>query len=132
MDRSRATRVSGVLLLAAGTLLLAWAVAEGQASIAFLLIIPVIYGSGPLAALSVLAIIGGMMLIFLSLVPSRARESVEGPAQETNREWGGVVLIGPVPIIIGSAGMLKDRRVLMLLAIISSLVLALFLFTLLR
>jgi uncharacterized membrane protein len=125
MDRYRALRLTGGLLLAAGIVLLAWAAAEGQVSLALVLIVPVLYGAGPLAALSFVTIFAGIVLAFLSFFRSAACE--DGPAApEGGKEWSGVILIGPIPIVIGSAGMLKKRGALVLLTILSLLAMALF------
>jgi uncharacterized membrane protein len=43
-----------------------------------------------------------------------------------------VILIGPIPIVIGSAGMLKKRGALVLLTILSLLAMALFLLAIRR
>jgi uncharacterized protein (TIGR00304 family) len=48
------------------------------------------------------------------------------------REFGGVVLIGPIPIVFGSARALRGTWALAALGVLSLLVLLLFLFILLR
>lgn len=132
MDRYRAMRLASALLMAGGFLLLAWAALQGQVSFAFVLIIPVIYGAGPLAALSMLMVFAGVMLLFLSLFKSTVRMDALAAPETAKKEWGGVILIGPVPIVIGSAGMLKRRGPLILLAILSTVLLVFFLLMFLR
>lgn len=132
MDRYRAMRLSGEALILAGILIMAWAALEGQVSFALVLIIPVIYGTGPLAVISFLSIFIGMALVLLSFLRSVGRVDTITAHQGTKKEWGGVILIGPIPIIIGSAGMLKRRGVIVLLAVLSVIVLVLFLLTILR
>lgn len=132
MDRYRAMRLSGVLLILTGIVLMAWAALEGQASFALVLVIPVLYGTGPLAAVAGLAIFSGVVLVFLSFIRAAEGAEAEETPEGVKKEWGGVILIGPIPIVIGSAGMLKGRRAIILLAVLSMLVLALFLFTFLR
>ncbi len=132
MDRYRAMRLTGEALILAGILIMAWAALEGQVSFALVLIIPVIYGTGPLAVTAFLSIFAGMALVFLSLLRSLGRVDTVNAHKGTKKEWGGVILIGPIPIIIGSAGMLRGRKAILLLAVLSVIVLVLFLLTILR
>ena len=127
MDRSRAMRLSGASLLLLAIALLAWAVLDGQVSFALEFIIPVLYGTGPLLAVAVLMAFAGMMLVFLSVLGPGVRTETSAGSEGAKKEWGGVILIGPIPIVIGSAGMLKGRGAIVLLAVLSVLVLALFL-----
>jgi len=131
MDRYRVLRFAGGALVMLGLVLLVLAVLEGQASLALVLIVPVIYGTGPLLAISVLMIFAGLVLAFLSFFQA-APGADTANAPRGKKEWGGVILIGPIPIVIGSAGMLKGRGAIVLLAMLSILVLLLFLFTFLR
>jgi uncharacterized membrane protein len=128
MHRHRVMRLSGELLILLGLVLLAWAVLEGQASFALLFVIPVLYGSGPLVAIAALMVFGGAVLVFLSFFKAPAGKDTIASPGRAEREWGGVILIGPVPIVIGSAGMLKGRGAIVLLAALSVLVLLFFLF----
>jgi uncharacterized protein (TIGR00304 family) len=131
MDRYRALRFAGGALVMLGIVLLVLAVLEGQASLALVLIVPVIYGTGPLLAISVLMIFAGLALAFLSFFQATPGTDTAN-APRGKKEWGGVILIGPIPIVIGSAGMLKGRGAIVLLVMLSILVLLLFLFTFLR
>ena len=132
MDRFRAIRLLGASLILLAIALLAWAVLDGQVSFALVFIIPVLYGTGPLLAVSVLMAFGGAALLFLSFFGPAVRSDASAAPEGAKKEWGGVILIGPIPIIIGSAGMLKGRKAIVLLAVLSVIVLALFLFTILR
>jgi uncharacterized membrane protein len=132
MDRYRAMRLSGIALMLAGIAMMIWAAVEGQLSFALVLIIPIIIGTGPLAAISFLSIFAGMVLAFLSFFKVATRVDTTAEPMRTKKEWGGVILIGPIPIIIGSPGMLKGRGAILLLAGLSLIVLALFLLTVLR
>jgi uncharacterized protein (TIGR00304 family) len=132
-------RAVGALLITGGALLLLWALATGQASIALVVIIPIIYGTGPLVALSILMVFAGIVLVFMSMVVAGPPDEGTGEGAshqgedrtEVRREWGGVVLLGPVPIVFGSAGALKDRRVLMALSVMSLIILVLFILAIL-
>lgn len=132
MALCRAMRLSGALVIAAGAALMAYAALEGELSFALVLIVPVLYSSGPLAAVAVLMVFAGAALVFLSFFLAAVRAGAERAPEGRRNMWGAVVLIGPVPIIIGSAGTLRSRRALVLMALLSALVLALFLIACLR
>ena len=93
----------------AGVLTMALAVARREASVYLVLIIPVIVGTGPLAFLGVFLVFAGFLLTFL-LWPSRFEAEPEGqdirPVSSEGappaRRWGGVLFLGPIPVIFGS------------------------------
>ena len=114
-----------LLLIFAGIALLFYAVAIGEANASLFLIFPVIYGSGLYSLLAMLLIMIGMILLFFAPFQS-VKENMSGYEEEnydnayygnyesyaepTNLEehrekkvkYGGVVLIGPIPIVFGS------------------------------
>lgn len=123
-------RVPALVILAAGAGLTAYAVAVGQARVGLLLIVPYLVGTGPLAAAGVGLLFLGVVLTFASLArrPPQMRE-VPPPAWPPDGSWrdpeadkevrgGGVILIGPVPIVLGS-----DRRIALLAALAGVLLL---------
>jgi len=133
--RRSTLRAGGLALLIGGIAALAWALLSGEAEIALVLIFPVIYGAGGIAALGILMLFAGLVLLSLSLSFAASREESAGQrcaGPEERREFGGVVLIGPIPIVFGSARALKGSRALIALAILSTIALVLFLLTLLR
>jgi len=132
MDPCRSVRLSGAIVIVIGAALMAYAALEGELSFALVLIVPVIYGSGPLAALAALMVFAGAALVFLSFLLAAVRAGAEPAPGRKVKEWGAVVLIGPVPIIIGSGGALRSKSALVLLAILSFLFFALFLLIYLR
>jgi uncharacterized protein (TIGR00304 family) len=109
----------GALIL--GLVLLAIDVTRGQASAGIIVIIPYITHSGILSFLGVICIVCAFLLFYAGIAHSgytsydeneiigaspRSSE-VQSPEREgtigkTRRRWGGVVLIGPIPIIFGS------------------------------
>lgn len=125
----------GLLLIITGVLLLAYSVVYGEGKVMILLIIPVFYGSDIFAFIGVLSIMGGIFLLFMSYaenIPGRMeQEGGERKAQKPaaapkrNLRAGGVVLIGPIPIILGSD--MKMAVIAMILAIVL-IVAAIFLF----
>ena len=105
----RLIRWLGPVSVLAGVLMMALAVARGEASVYLVFIIPVIVGTGPLAFLGVFLVFAGFLLTFL-LWPARFAEgpgnrdvlsaSPEGAAPA--RRWGGVLFLGPIPVVFGS------------------------------
>jgi uncharacterized protein (TIGR00304 family) len=130
--RQRALLSTGIMMTAAGALLLALAVAVGQAELSLFLIIPVVHGSGALMALSILLIFGGLALTFMSMSLGSVGEPDDTLQEGARKEWGGVILLGPIPIVFGSGRSLRGKWPLLALAIISSLLLLVFVLTLLR
>lgn len=117
--------LSGVAILA-GAGLLAWVASQGQLSVHLIVIVPVISGTGPAAALGMLLVLGGVLGWFwtgAALGPARspgaeragfeadrppeatrappAGETAEAEVEQRTRS-GGVILIGPIPIAWGS------------------------------
>lgn len=133
-----------LLLIFAGIALLFYAVAIGEANASLFLIFPVIYGSGVYSLLAIFLIMIGMILLFFAPLQSLKEnvndyyekdydnydyvnyESYKGTKdfeeyRENKARYGGVVLIGPIPIIFGSdknmAKMSILGAILMLVAI---------------
>lgn len=128
----RAIRALAAVLLIAGVALAAAAVATGEADLALLIILPVIYGGGALLALSILLLLGAFVLLFLSFpAEERDREARTEGSGRTERRAGGVILIGPIPIIFGSKGALSDRWLILSLIVLTIIGAALFLVALL-
>ena len=105
----RLIRWLGPASIGAGVVTMALAVSRGEANVYLVLVIPVIVGTGPLAFLGVFLAFAGFLLTFL-LWPSRLHAepgdrnalpvSPEGAPQA--RRWGGVLFLGPIPVIFGS------------------------------
>jgi uncharacterized membrane protein len=129
-----------------GLIALGLAVARGEARFYLVFVVPVIAGTGPLAFLGILLAFLGFALTFFSwpfaVAPSPypaidpSTTSREGPPQEAAppgtpraRRWGGVVFLGPIPLVFGSDPQMT-RRMLILGAVLffALLVLAIALF----
>lgn len=132
MDGRQAMRGMGIALAILGAILLAWSIAEGHAAIDLFLIIPIIHGTGALVALSFLLFFVGVLLMFLSVTGGVEDEVQSGGPPTGKNEWGGVILLGPIPIVLGSGGFLRERWVLVSLVVLGSLMLLLFLIMVLR
>ena len=104
-------RFVGPACLLAGLAVLGLALSRGEASLYLVVVVPVITGTGPLAVLGIVLIFAGFFATFL-LWP--AREIPAPPKDEAvpmrgaaprpvpPRRWGGVVFLGPFPIVFGS------------------------------
>ncbi len=111
-------------LFAGGVVLIAAAVAAGEAEVSLLVVFPVFSGSSPLFLLGTLLIVMSFIVGFLMLALGQmqaggagnwpidgARET--GAPVSTKKGFGGVVLVGPVPIAFGS-----DRRIALIMLIV--------------
>src|SRR5947209_17062657 len=95
----------GPAVLGTGVVVLALAVARGEASVYLVVIVPVVAGTGPLAFLGILLVFVGFFLTFL-LWPTRTEasstEQVDAGRAEglaPTRRWGGVAFLGPIPLV---------------------------------
>jgi uncharacterized protein (TIGR00304 family) len=136
--------IMALLLLICGIALLGYSVAEGESSAGIFVIFPVLMGSGLWAFVGMMCIMGALLFGFMGfgarlagfgeLYPSepgdQRHEQAQGqpPGQRTGPavKGGGVVLIGPVPIIFGSD--IRLTIVLVILAIIIMFSMMFFLF----
>jgi uncharacterized protein (TIGR00304 family) len=133
----RLIRWLGPASVVAGVLTMAIAVAQRQATVYLVLFIPVIVGTGPLGFLGIILVFAGFLLTFL-LWPARFAEdpgnrdalptSREGAAP--TRRWGGVLFLGPIPVIFGSDPRITRTMLLvgivLFLALLALTVIALF------
>ena len=130
-----------ILLLFCGIALLGFSVAEGESSAGVFVVFPVLIGSGIWAFLGMMCIMGALIFGFMgfgarlagfgdfdSSEPGEPQRQGQGPRQRTGPavRGGGVVFIGPLPIIFGSDT--KLTIVLVILAIIMMVVMMFFLF----
>ncbi|MDD1769262.1 MAG: DUF131 domain-containing protein [Methanomassiliicoccales archaeon] len=115
MVPARLLRLAALLMIATGIVISIVSIAQGQMRVALFLIFPVFYAEGILPAIGIALLFMGMVALFLAFFASVANGRVR-PDQD-NRSFdgigtgdegkpkvkaGGVVLIGPVPIIFGS------------------------------
>lgn len=110
----RLLRMLGPVLLVAGLACLVVGYVQGQASLSLFVIFPVVTATGGWSALGILLLIVGVFAFFLTW-PSWTAPALPGPAgpapgpspldaatPPSNRRWGGVVFLGPVPVVFGS------------------------------
>lgn len=112
----RPLRLAALASLLAGLALLGYAVVEGEARVGLFLIFPYLVGTGGKAALGMLLLFGAAVMWAHSATRGTAPPAGEllggdappGEARVERRSGsGGVVLLGPIPIVWGS-----DRRIL--------------------
>lgn len=113
-----------MISLVAAIALLAASVASGEAQIGLFLIFPFIIAWGPMAVAGVVMLLLAMLCAFLAIWSangtalgqadgSEGAEAMSAP--RTERKFGGVVMIGPIPIAFGSDK--KTAKTMMLLGI---------------
>ncbi len=115
-------------LFLSGIVLLAVSVAEGGGTVYLALIFPVYVGSDIWGFFGILCVIGAFFVGFLGLIPaklpSRGSDSARQggpPAEGPEKRFGGVVMLGPIPIIVGSD--VKMSMIAIVLAIVLIVVL---------
>ena len=103
-----------------GVACIAAAVATGEAEVDLVVIFPVFSGSSGLFLLGTVLIILSFLIGFAMLASSRGEIVAEAPTDRTQQpaverksHYGGVVLIGPVPIAFGS-----DKRTAIVMLIL--------------
>ncbi len=103
--------ILGLFLIFLGIFLIALSIAMGEGGVGFLFIIPFFYSYGPLGAAGSLLIFLGFFLLFISpffaIPPPPGVDEPEPPdhpgeESEGNVHYGGIVLVGPIPIVFGS------------------------------
>ena len=123
-------------MLIIGFSLIVFAAITGEADVALFLIFPVIYGGGWL-------MLAGIVLVFISfilffMIPfqniSRKEEyrehkgwaEEEGPRES---KYGGVIFIGPIPIVFGKDKDITQKMLYMALILVITLIIVYYIFT---
>lgn len=108
----RPAQLLGPVLIVAGVAALAVGFLQGEANLSLFLIFPIVTATGVWSALGILLLIAGFFALFLTL-PSSIPEapplgepaqtpSGAAPPSSPRRRWGGVVFLGPIPVVFGS------------------------------
>lgn len=103
-----------IALFGGGLGLIISAVATGEADVSLFLIFPVFSGSSGLFLLGTVLIILSFIVGFLMLAMGQLELQTSGPWPQSSagpdaarepvkKEYGGVVLVGPIPIAFGSS-----------------------------
>ena len=108
----RLVRLSGPVVFLAGVVALVVGFAENQATLSLFVIFPVVTATGPWSILGILLMIGGFLLFFVAASPPLGPSTVTPtppsseipapPSPPVSRRWGGVVFLGPIPVVFGS------------------------------
>lgn len=109
----RLVRLLGPALLLAGIACLVVGYLRGEANLSLFVIFPVITATGGWSALGILLIIAGFFGLVLTwpawsvaeplppeTAPAVAASDASRPS--SSRRWGGVVFLGPIPVVFGS------------------------------
>jgi uncharacterized protein (TIGR00304 family) len=122
ISRLNKTLIFALILGVVGIILLGFSVASGEGTASIFVFIPVFYGSGLWAFLGVLSIMAALMLGFMGLAQKMAESDkskpsdTKSPDEKQPVKGGGVVLIGPIPIVFGSSP--KAAMILMIMALV--------------
>lgn len=138
----RALTAAGPAMVLLGIAALVIGTVRGDVGFALVVIVPVVYGSGPWALSGGLLVLLGLAATFFSRAENEARRygggyaGGNGPAPGTATEedmdqrrrgdFGGVVLLGPIPILFGSGRSLRGSGPLIAMAAVSAVLLVLF------
>lgn len=113
----RAIRWLGPGLIVLGIAALVVGFLRNEATLNLFLIFPVITATGAWSGLGILALLAGFIALFLTWsvgLPERGGPPAPMPAgavppsdsaapsAPASRRWGGVVLLGPIPVVFGS------------------------------
>lgn len=111
----RVSRFVGPLLFIAGAASLAVGFLQGEATLSLFVIFPVITATGAWAILGIVLMVAGVFLFFVtwtraaepsSTAPPRDAAAPSFPAAPplpaAQRRWGGVLFLGPIPVVFGS------------------------------
>jgi uncharacterized protein (TIGR00304 family) len=113
-----------VALFASGVALIGISVTSGEAEVSLVLIFPVISGSGGMFILGTVLIIFSFVVGFalLAMGQLEVQRAMLGPSRgdywrpedsKTEKKYGGVVLVGPIPIAFGS-----DKTVALIMLVV--------------
>lgn len=130
----RRLTIASIVMFVAGVVLLIYTASTGEARAWIFFIIPVFESTSPLA-------LGGILLIFLSIFLfffSLAEPMSSAPAQPTTggtqaaapgqtpgslgKKFGGVVFLGPIPIIFGSDKKMAKWMIIVALVLVVLLI----------
>ncbi len=126
----------GIFFIILGILIFAISIYQGEGGFALFLIFPVLYSTGVLGLAAIVVIFIGFFLIFISpfheisrteyrTYPKSEEYKTYPVERKTEKEvrmekhYGGVILVGPIPVIFGSN---KNMAIISILAAILILV----------
>ena len=124
----RRSALIGIVLIALGVAFWAYSMSSGEATAYIFLFIPVFQGSSLSALAGTLLLFIGIFLLFFSLAspieaPSESappKTHKEGAVPGAAKKFGGVVFVGPLPVVFGS-----DKRVAKWMLIVALIIVVL-------
>ena len=116
MKRPHPLLFLGIAFLVLGIMLIAYSVRSGGSELYFVLVFPVLHGSDLYGILGMLLILAAFIVLPLSFAYQQAMGGDAGPVsldydkygdpdidrKRVKSSLGGVIFIGPIPIIFGS------------------------------
>lgn len=111
--------VLSLALLTIGVVFLVQGFLDGDIEVGIVFIVPFLRGSGLFAGVAFLSIAGSVVCLFLGMMyPIQKQDSavVTHEEQKSSIKTGGVIFIGPIPVVFASNW--KIAMVIMILAII--------------
>ncbi|HVL47455.1 MAG TPA: DUF131 domain-containing protein [Candidatus Thermoplasmatota archaeon] len=131
----RRSSLVALALALAGFAALAKGVLDGDVRVTLLLVVPVVHGEGPWAFAGMLLLMAAFVAFAFSRVaaspapedraPPTDLRPGESPREARGTKGGGVVLLGPIPIVFGNDPRLLLRLVLATLALVVAVALVL-------
>jgi uncharacterized membrane protein len=134
-------KLAALALIALGVAVLAIGAASGDGELIILLFIPVYRGTGPYALggglLIFLGIIVGLIYFFKRYAPapyegapgkSQSPSGGQGPAGAGRPKTGGVVFLGPIPIVWGSDAKTTLYTIIIGIIVITTVLVSIFLY----
>ena len=127
-----------LILFVAGVALIIASVSNGEGQVGLFLIFPFIVTQGWIGALGSLLIFLAIISVFVGFWGSARRdltqtsETISSPVGQTKKKYGGVVLIGPIPIVFGSDEKIAKSMLIIALAILAAFVLIFLILSLTR
>ena len=109
MTKNRLRLLVSLAVFLSGLFLLAYAISRGDASFYLVLFIPVINITGSTGFIGVLMVFFGIFLLFTTPHASQEIKRPTGSTDQAPRNsssksgFGGLVMIGPIPILFGSS-----------------------------
>lgn len=114
--RVRPVRVAALIIMVLSILMLIYSGISGDLELYMLFIIPVLRIRGIIGPISILLLIAGLIVLLISNfkgtireyggIPSKRGDNIskrKGPGSSSRSEWGGVIFLGPFPIVFGNA-----------------------------
>lgn len=108
----RPIQLAGPAVAVAGIIALAYGMIEGEATLSLFVIFPVVTATGPWAIVGIVLLIAGVFVFFLTgFQPTEMGTAprspnppaaTPGPTSAPVRRWGGIVFLGPFPVVFGS------------------------------